>query len=123
MADYGNRRKEARKSIVAFTLVHDLESNQLLGYLRDLTISGARVNGRKYVEINTRLTLSIELPHNLAEIEVKNLKLPALVRTSTKVTENPASYESGFEFTDLQPEQTKIIEKFLERYRFQSKEQ
>jgi len=122
MTDYGNRRKEARKNIVAFTLVYDLEKNQLLGYLRDLTLSGARVSGKKPVELNTQLTLSIELPDKLAEIAVKKLELPALARTSTKVIENPVSYENGFEFTNLQPEQAKIIEKFLERHRFQSKE-
>ncbi len=122
MADYGNRRKEARKNIVAFTLVHDLENNQLLGYLRDLTLSGARVSGKNSIAPNTQLTLSIELPDNLSEIAVKKLELPALVRTSTKITGNPASYESGFEFTALQPEQAKIIENLLERYHFQSKE-
>ena len=37
MSDHGDRRKEARKLVVVFTLVYDSGQGKLLGYLRDLT--------------------------------------------------------------------------------------
>ena len=118
MSDYGDRRKETRKFVVEFTLVYDTEKGKLLGYLRDLTPNGAQISGSKKLNIGTEVSLSIELPSNLPGVTEKNLRIGAKVARCITVTEEPASYEIGFEFVDLQAEENEVIEKLLKRYHF-----
>ena len=121
MSDYGDRRKEARKLIVEFTLVYDSKKGKLLGYLRDLTMSGVQVSGNKKLDVGADASLSIELPNDLATASVNRLQVRAKVARCITLTENPASYAIGFEFTDLQIKEQDMIEKLLERYNFRHK--
>ena len=121
MADLSDRRKESRKKVMAFTPVYDLKKGKVLGYLRDLTMKGAQVNGEKKQEVNTQITLSIKLPDDLPEVTSKKLNIKARVKRCIAVPENPNNYEIGFEFSDSQPEQKEIIEKLLERYHLRHK--
>lgn len=119
MTDLSDRRKEKRKVVMAFTPV--FEKGKLLGYLRDLTLQGAQVNGEKTLEVNTQTILSIELPVDLPEITAKQLNIPARVARCLKDEKATNSYELGFEFSNLQPEHIQIVEKLLDRYHFRHK--
>ncbi len=116
--NYGDRRKEARKIVVEFTLVYESKKGRLLGYLRDLTMSGAQVSGKKKLDIGTQVFLSIELPNDLPGITGKDLRIKAEVARCITTTENPVNYAVGFKFIDLQPEQNEVIEKLIRRYHF-----
>ena len=118
MSDYRDRRKEARKFVVEFTLVYDSKKGKVLGYLRDLTMNGAQVSGNKNLDIGTEVSLSIEIPDNLPDVTEKSLRIGAKVARCITVTEKPASYEVGFEFINLRAEEKEVIEKLLERYHF-----
>ena len=119
MTDLSDRRKEARKVVMAFTLVY--ENGKILGYLRDLTLKGAQVNGEKTLEVDTHTSLSIELPDELPGVTMKRLTVPARVARCVREKDSATSYEIGFEFSTLQPEQVDVIEKLLERYHFRHK--
>jgi len=121
MTDHGDRRQEDRKVVMAFTPVYNLKNGRLLGYLRDLTIKGAQVNGEKKLEVNTIITLSIQLPEDLPKVTAQRLNIEARVARRIATPENPNSFETGFEFKELSPEQTQIIEAILERYHFRHK--
>ena len=118
MAELSDRRKESRKVVMAFTPVYDLTNKKLLGYLRDLTLQGAQVNGEKKLVVDTQITLSIQLPEELVEITTRRLNIPARVARCVEDKESPNFYELGFEFKDIQPEQMQIIEALLNRYHF-----
>ena len=120
MTDPSDRRKESRKVVMAFTPVYDLKKGRILGYLRDLTLQGAQVNGEKTLEVDTETTLKIELPGELPGIAAKHLILSARVARCIE-DESPGSYKIGFEFMDIQPDQTQIIEALLNRYHFRHK--
>ena len=113
MSEFDERRKEARKMVMKFTPVHNLENGKLLGYLRDLTLKGALVIGEKTLEVNASITLKFEL----LNVTAKPLMISARVARCVK-DESPNSYKLGFEFKDIQPEQAEIIEAILERYHF-----
>ena len=113
-----DRRKEARELVVEFTLVYDSAQGRLLGYLRDLTAQGAQVSGNKKLSVGSPVSLSIELPRDLPSVVESNLILDARVARCVEVTEKPPSYAVGFEFFNLQPMQTEVIEKLLQRYYF-----
>ena len=118
MSDYGNRRTEARKNMTRFILVHDAKRGELLGYLRDLTPNGARITGEKTQEVNRKISLSIEIPDDIRDRRAKTLNITSEVKRCVQVTENPNSYEIGFEFIALRSDQKECIDKFLARYHF-----
>ena len=114
------RRKETRKKLMAFTPVYDQGKNMLLGYIRDLTLQGALVIGEKALAINSKNTLSMELPGGLPSIKATHLTISARVARCVE-DEVPQNYNIGFEFTEITPEQTEIIQALLERYHFEYK--
>lgn len=120
MNEFDERRKEERKTVMKFTPVYELTKGKLLGYLRDLTLQGALVMGEKMLEVDTQTTLKFNLPEDLPDIEAQHLTISARVARCIE-DESPNSYKIGFEFKDINPEQTQIIEALLERYHFRHK--
>jgi Tfp pilus assembly protein PilZ len=112
-----NRRKETRKKIMAFTLVRD-EKGRLLGYLADLTHQGVMVIGEKHLDVDTKVTLAIDLPEELLLGLSRKLVLPAIVRRCAPDEAGSPDLNIGFEFTNITPEQTQLIEMLLDRYHF-----
>ena len=117
MSEFDERRKEARKAVMKFTPVYDVDRGILLGYLRDLTLQGALVIGEKTLEVNTPVTLKFKLPEDLPKIKTKHLIISARVARCVE-DESPRSFKLGFEFMDVNFEHTDIIEAILERYHF-----
>jgi len=117
MSEFDERRKEARKLVMKFTPVYDLNQGKLLGYLRDLTLQGALVMGEKTLEIDTLTTLKFDLPGDLPKVRAKHLIISARVARCEE-DESQNSYKLGFEFEDANLDQTEIIEAVLERYHF-----
>ncbi len=113
------KRKEARKKVMAFTPVYNLEQKKrlLLGYLVDLTLQGAMVTGEKPLEINKQVILSIEFPDSLPGIQTRRMTIPARVMRCVK-DEGPQNFDLGFLFFDITPEHTRLIQALLERYHF-----
>lgn len=120
MEEFNDRRKEPRKKLMAFTPVYEKSNGVLLGYIRDLTLNGVLVIGEKKLEVNTRKSLSIELPGGLTGIDDSHLVISTRV-ARCEDDESTNTYKIGFEFTDIQPEQVKIIEALLKRYHFRHK--
>jgi len=112
-----DKRKEERKSLMAFTPVYSLHPKTLLGYVEDLTIHGAMVIGEKSVETDKHVTILIEIPGTLSEATTPQLLIPARVAWCRQET-HPNYYDIGLEFSDLKPEETKMIEAVLRRYEF-----
>jgi c-di-GMP-binding flagellar brake protein YcgR len=120
MAERNERRKESRKKLMAFTPVYDQKKDILLGYIRDLTLQGALVIGEKPLAIDSKTTLSMELPGGLPSIKATHLTISARVARCVE-DESPQNFKIGFEFIDVEAEQTEIIQALLERYRFHHK--
>lgn len=117
MSKFDERRKEARKTVMKFTPVYNAENGKLIGYLRDLTLQGALVIGEKTLEVDTQITLKFNLPEDFSDILANHLTISARVARCIE-DENPNSYQLGFEFQEINAEQTWIIEALLERYHF-----
>ncbi len=112
-----DKRKEERRSLMAFTPVYSLQPKTLLGYVEDLTIHGAMIIGEKNVETGKQITILIEIPGALPESTVPRLMLPARVAWCRQESK-PNYYDIGVEFSDLEPGETKMIEAVLRRYKF-----
>lgn len=111
-----DRRKEERKTLMAYTQVFDLYGGFLIGYLSDLNLHGAMIIGEKNQIENTETTLAIELP-DLADISASRITLPARVAWCEQDL-SPQFYNVGFEFKEVTPEQKKIFELIIRNYEF-----
>ena len=110
------RRKLERKNLVAYTQVFDLYGGNLLGYLGDLTVSGAMIISEKPMQTETEITLAIELPE-LPDIKAMRMSLLARVAWCQQDL-SPQYHNIGFEFKEIIPEQKKLIESIIENYEF-----
>ncbi|MGE5249776.1 MAG: PilZ domain-containing protein [Bacteroidota bacterium] len=110
------RRKLARKSLMSYSQVHDLYAGVLLGYLADLTLSGAMVIAPKPLEVGREITLQLEVPE-LQGFNVRKLTLPAHV-VWCQPDVSPSFHNIGFEFRQVRVEQSEVILAIMERYEF-----
>lgn len=120
MNKFSDRRKEPRKKLMAFTPVYEKPEGILLGYIQDLTPQGVLVIGERKLEANTQTLLSFELPGGLTGVQATHLNIAARA-ARCELDESSNTYKIGFEFTDVNLEQTEVIEALLKRYHFQYK--
>lgn len=100
-----------------FTPVYDLHPRTLLGYLGDLTLSGALVIGEKLITINKETELEIDFPSDLPDIDVIPVKIPVRFAWCHQ-DESPSYFNIGVEFIEITPEQAELFQQILERYHF-----
>lgn len=112
------RRKEDRKTLIAFTPVYDLYQGTLLGNLADLNLLGVMVIGERSLEIDREVTLAIQLPDDLpASITASRITIPARVAWC-KQDVSPEYYNIGFEFKELKARHEAVIKEILDKYQF-----
>ncbi|MBI5351256.1 MAG: PilZ domain-containing protein [Chloroflexi bacterium] len=110
------RRKEQRKTLMAYTQVFDLYGGNLIGYLADLNLRGAMVIGNKPLPENLEFTLAIELP-DLPETEASRITLPVRL-VWCKPDISPEYFNLGFEFKEVSDVQKKVIQSIINNYEF-----
>ncbi|GMV34954.1 MAG: hypothetical protein DCC59_16105 [Chloroflexi bacterium] len=110
------RRKQERKNLAAYTQVFDLYGGNLIGYLGDLTVSGAMVISEKAIKPETEITLAIELPE-LPGIKSVRMGIPARVAWCQQDL-SPQFFNVGFEFKEVSPQQKGTIESIIQNYEF-----
>jgi hypothetical protein len=110
------RRKEPRKTLMAYTQVFNLYGGYLLGYLADLHLRGAMVIGNKPIENKLELTLAIELP-DLPSEKASRITVPAHVVWCQQDI-SPEFFNIGFEFKEVLEEQKKVIQAIMDHYEF-----
>lgn len=111
-----DRRKLPRKDLMSYSQVFDLTQGKLIGYLGDLNLIGAMVISDQALNVDDKLTISIQLPE-LPRITATRLTLPVrVVRCHQDIS--PEYFNIGLEFEEITDEQKKIIEAVLENYEF-----
>ena len=111
-----DRRKQARKDLMSYSQVYDLQDGKLIGYLGDLNLFGAMVISDHPMAENARLNISIELP-----------ELPTTHDTSMTVSVrvawchqdiSPDYFNLGLEFNNTNEKHQLIIQEVIENYEF-----
>ena len=110
------RRKQPRKDLMSYSQVFDLQGGKLIGYLGDLNLLGAMVIGDEPLEVNTQLTISIQLPE-LPGVNVSRMVMPVRVAYCQKDL-SPEYFNIGLEFDLVTDNQKKIIEAVIDNYEF-----
>lgn len=110
------KRKLARKHLIIYSRVFERNLGKMLGYLSDLSPLGAMIISEQPQAVNGVLLLRFELP-GTALFSTNKLDLQArVVRCDPDI--NPAFYDIGFEFLNLEPEKVPVIERMMELYEF-----
>jgi Tfp pilus assembly protein PilZ len=110
------RRKLARKNLMSYSQVFDLYGGVLLGYLADLTHSGAMVISEKALDTGKELTLQLEVPE-LEGIDAQKLIIESRV-VWCQPDISPNFRNIGLEFKEVTPDQMRVIEAIMEHYEF-----
>ena len=110
------RRKQPRKNLMSYSQVFDLYEGRLIGYLGDLNLSGAMVIGDRPMQIDTELSISIQLPE-LPNINLPSMALPVRVAWCDKDI-SPEFLNIGLQFKLITGGQKSIIEAVMENYEF-----
>ena len=111
-----DRRKLPRKDLMSYSQVFDLAQGKLVGYLGDLNLLGAMVISDETLQVEEKLTISIQLPE-LPKISATRLSVPVRVVWCHQDI-SPEYFNIGVEFDLVTDEQKKIIEAVLENYEF-----
>jgi len=115
------RRKQPRKDLMSYSQVFNTDEGYLLGYLGDLTLSGAMVISDLELKTNKELTVQIQLPE-LEGIFASNITIPGRIAWCQQDL-SPEYFNVGIEFKTLTGEQKRIIEAVIENYEFRRQDQ
>jgi hypothetical protein len=109
-------RKEERRKMTAFTPVHDVQKNTLLGYIADLSSNGALLIGERPVEAGMQITLVIDFPETQ---EFQAIREVVAARVAWCKQESEAwYYDAGVEFHDLGQHSKLILGAILGNYQY-----
>ncbi len=104
-APMDEKRKLDRKYLIVYSRVFERNLGKMLGYLGDLSLSGAMIISEQPQTVNSVLPLRFDLP-DLQLFNIGQLDITARVAHCDPDI-NPAFYNIGFEFLDVTPEQKK----------------
>jgi c-di-GMP-binding flagellar brake protein YcgR len=110
------RRKLERKYLIVYSRVFERNLGNMLGYLGDLSMSGAMIISEQPQTVNSVLPLRLDLP-DLQLFNAGQLDISARV-AHCEPDINPAFYNIGFEFLDVSSGQKEVIEKMMDAYEF-----
>ena len=110
------KRKLDRKYLIVYSRVFERNLGKMLGYLGDLSPSGAMIISEKEQTVNSIFPLRFDLP-DLHLFKTGQLDISARI-AHCDLDINPAFYNIGFEFLDVTSEQKDIIEKMMDVYEF-----
>ena len=110
------RRKLDRKYLIVYSRVFERNLGKMLGYLGDLSLSGAMIISEQAQTVDSVLALRFDLP-DLQLFSVGQLDIDARV-AHCEPDINPAFYNIGFEFQDVTPEKKAILGKMMDAYEF-----
>ena len=110
------RRKQPRKDLMSYSQVFELYHGKLIGYLGDINLLGAMVIGDEPLEVNTQMTISIQLPE-LPQVTATRMALPVRVAHCQRDL-SPEYFNIGLEFRLVTDNQRQIIESIVDNYEF-----
>ncbi|MCE7905306.1 MAG: PilZ domain-containing protein [Anaerolineae bacterium CFX3] len=116
-ASMQDRRRLPRKYLIIYSRVFERASGKLLGYLSDLSESGAMIISEETLEVGKTIALRFDLPDPKV-FPMNSLHIEAAV-TRCDSDLSPAFHDIGFEFRDVPPEKLKVIQQMMKIYEFQ----
>lgn len=113
------KRRLKRRHLIFYLRVFNAQSDELMGYLVDLTSAGLMIMSEKPIESGKKYKLRMDLPKEYNER--LDLEFDAeSVWTNTDI--NPDFYNTGFKFYNVSQEAKQVIEDIIEDLGFENTE-
>ena len=109
------RRKISRKYMMYYTRVFKMPGGELIGHLVDITPAGAMLISEKPIATDQLFRFKMELSMDVAEKPYMIFKARSIW---CRKDVDPHFYNTGFELTDISPEDNATIERIVEAYGF-----
>lgn len=106
-------RRENRRHLIYYLKVENLDTNELIGRIVDITRKGILLISHEKINANTIFPVRIELGDELFEKMHGHLEMNIKCRWS-KEDINPDYFVNGFEFINQTSEQESIIQNLIE---------
>ena len=106
-----DKRRETRKTAIAFLGVYRGNTGEFIGYVLDLTSSGMRLKSLKEISPDSEFEFKMELPVEVADST--SVCFSAKSKWCTLCEENKRYYETGFEFVNHPSEEVAKIRELL----------
>jgi hypothetical protein len=107
------RRKFLRANLIFYAQVFDKDSGILLGYLADLSHSGALIITESAIPGEKIFSLQVEIPTTIDSSQRLVFEAKCIRCVQDLDTLN---YDSGFQIISISPEDTSLIDKILQDY-------
>jgi c-di-GMP-binding flagellar brake protein YcgR len=112
-------RRRSRHVVDRFLPVYERGSDELIGYLTDVNVAGGMIESRAALDEESRLGLRIDLGEPIEGANTIDLEARCVWARKPR---NNFFYCTGFEFSDVGPEQQRRLEVLAERYRMAAAE-
>jgi hypothetical protein len=110
------RRKLKRRHLIFYLRVFNNETEELIGYVVDITPKGIMVISDKAMAINKTYLFRMDLPTEIGESRHLHFKVKS-AWCSNDV--NNDFWDTGFQLIDVSPTDIKIIENLIGKFGFQ----
>jgi hypothetical protein len=110
------RRKVKRRHLIFYLRVFDNETEELIGYVVDITPKGVMVISEKSIEVNKTYLFRMDLPTEIGELRQLHFKVKSAWCSNDVNTD---FWDTGFQLVDVSPADIKIIENLITKFGFQ----
>lgn len=109
------KRRLKRKHLIYYLKVHDAKTNQVIGRVQDMHIEGMMLTSAKPLPTGATFHLKIDLPSEI--LGKKQLAVEARSMWNKRDV-NPDYYDTGLKLSKMSEDDTKVIKRLTQRYRF-----
>lgn len=104
--------RASRLRLQQFLSVHDLDTQQLLGRLVDLSMTGMMLIATRELPVGQSFTVEIRVPENHA---LPSLKLAAESVWCRNNPNNPSHFGVGFRFSNITGDTVSLLEQLMQQ--------
>ncbi|WKZ35263.1 MAG: PilZ domain-containing protein [Anaerolineales bacterium] len=108
------RRKDARRKFTYYMRVLDAGTQQVIGYLTDISAVGIKVDSDKPLPLDVKYALRMDLTADVAN--KTSMVFNAVSKWCQADSFEPNTYNIGFEVTLASHDDTQIFNRMIEKY-------
>jgi hypothetical protein len=109
-----DRRKLKRKKLAYYMLVVDVQTQQTIGHLVDITPIGLAIDSQKPISLEKDFRLLLELTPDISN--KSQITFSARTKWCRRDEIEPSLYDIGFSITGITPGDAAIIQRLSDKY-------
>ncbi len=108
------RRNLKRSKFAYYMRVVDNQTQQLVGYLDDISPKGFQLDSRNQFSVNRDYNLRLDLTTEISDRPF--ITFTARCRWSKPDPSDPGSYDAGFQILNITPHENEIFQRIVTKY-------